>query len=258
MDACRFISKFGLIIINLLFWAAGAGLIFIGSILFVKYAKYGSGILSLGTALLPALIILVIGILTIVLGMIGCCAAFKDQKCGTGLFFTLLLIIFIGLITGTALSFVYSKDIDNDLREVMNNGLKDYLDRKNIRSEVDMVQSEFHCCGVDNYTDWVSTSWYHNQTDHSIKYPTSCCKNHTCHYSKEEEHDKNLYQEGCYVRLKYILKHHLVVIAACGAGFLLVLLLGMAFSCALLMSRRREANDVPYVGISSDPDGLRI
>ena len=38
------------------------------------------------------------------------------------------------------------------------------------------------CCGVRNYTDWIGTPWYNNQThsNESFDYPESCCPHNNC------------------------------------------------------------------------------
>jgi len=254
MALCTNISKFFLTVINLLFWVIGIGLIFLGSWMFSKYVGYGQGLLSLTTALLPALILLVVGILSCLLGLVGCVATFKEQKCITGLYFALLLIIFFGLVTGGALSFIYSKYIDEDLREVMTDGMKNYLQSEDAHAEVDLIQENVMCCGVDNYTDWIETDWYRNQSDPSIRYPQSCCAQLNCTYSLNDTH---LHPEGCYSKLKVLLKSHLITVASVGCGLAGIFLIGMICTCVLLLAKRQRTQEIRYIGIP-DPDGLRV
>jgi hypothetical protein len=254
MALCTNVSKFFLILVNAFFWLTGFGLVFLGAWMFNEYACYGHGLLTLGTALLPALILLVVGVLSCLLGLIGCVATFKEQKCITGLYFTLLLVIFWGFIAGGVLSFVFSKSIDTELRHVMTEGLTNYLDNENARVEVNLIQSKMLCCGVDNYNDWQNTSWYHNQTDTTHEYPESCCAPLNCTYTSS---DVNLHSEGCYAKMKSLFKGHLIIVASVACGFAGIVLLGMISSCVLLWAKRNRSQEIRYIGIP-DPDGLRV
>jgi hypothetical protein len=251
---CTTFSKGCLILVNAFFFVVGAALIFLGAWTFAKYTVYGHGFVTLSASVLPALLLLVIGVLAFMLGLIGCFATFKDQKCLTGLFFTLLLLIFVGLVTGAFLSYFYHNMIDEDLHKMMKENMDKYFDDEIIITDVDIFQTEFKCCGVDNYTDWKETAWYKNQSDPSHAYPDSCCFNNTCEYSHP---DPMLHPQGCYVSLKNILVSHFVVIAAVAGGFAIILLIGMVFSCVLLIKKRRRVEEIPYIGIS-DPDGMRV
>jgi hypothetical protein len=256
MAVCRNLSKCLLAIVNVFFLLIGIGLIILGSFMFAKYARYGEDLLeTIGTALLPTLILVVVGIMALILGILGCIATFKGQKCVTGLFFTLLLLIFVGLIAGGVLSYVYSKNIEKTVNDALLRGLEKYFSSMEIKAEIDDMQSQGHCCGVNNYTDWKDTTWYLNQSDPTHSYPESCCVDRNCTYNTTD--DARLYQESCYHKLLTTVKDHLVVVGSIAGGFALILIIGMILSCVLILGRRRRPQEVPYIGLP-DPDGMRV
>lgn len=51
------------------------------------------------------------------------------------------------------------------------------------------------CCGNENYTDWLNTTWYENQKNSSVKYPTSCCSQQKCDYELPGLNNTHLYQD---------------------------------------------------------------
>jgi len=232
----------------------GAGLVSLGAYIIERYSRYGNEVLTLGAALLPALILMALGLLACLMGIVGFVTVCRNQRCATGLFFSLLLVIFLGVVSGFVLIYFNSGRIRQDLHTAMLDGLDNYLMNEQVRAEVDLVQSEIHCCGVDNYTDWMNTAWYHNQSDHSLKYPESCCALNNCTYI---EHDEQLYEKGCYAVMNKMLQRNFIIIASVSGGFACILLIGMLFSVVLLLTQRRGTLDVQYIGIP-EPDGMTV
>lgn len=235
--------------ISFLFWACAAGLLFISIWVFVEYRHYQYLAQAL-YILVPASFLLATGCFFIVLGILGCVGACKEKKCILGLFFTLTLIILVGMICAASLGWVYREDVDSAVNDGLMKGLQRY-DMENEtywQSEVDFMQTEMKCCGVGNYTDWLATPWHDRTTK---PYPESCCTGLNCTYTAQ---DKNLNPNGCYSLMKDQFMMHLGVIAGVAAAFAVVLILGMAFSCVLICKRRSE---VPYIGLN-EPSGMRV
>ena len=66
-----------------LFQAAAAGLIFVGVWVYTEYRHYE----QMGEAtytLIPATIIMALGVFFFILGLVGCVGAFKEQRCMLG------------------------------------------------------------------------------------------------------------------------------------------------------------------------------
>ena len=58
---------------------------------------------------------------------------------------------------------------------------------------------QLHCCGVDNYTDWLDTKWHAEHKNES--YPASCCSHKICNYTDGNHSagtlDPHLYHQVC-------------------------------------------------------------
>lgn len=250
MAGCSGMSKAFMVIISLVFWAAAAGLFFLGSWVFVQHHRYEHLAEHLYT-LVPATIVLAAGFFFFILGIFGCVGACKEQRCLLAMFFSLILLIFVGMVCAGVLGWMYRGQVDTAMHKGLHDGLEDYnLENETYwKEEIDFMQSNLKCCGVENDTDWGRTPW---AKETHKPYPDSCCVNSNC--SILVNGTAQVYHDGCYTKMKDMFLTHLGVIAGVCAGFAVVLILGMIFSCVLICKRRSE---VPYVGLS-EPSGMRV
>jgi tetraspanin-3 len=250
MGQCSITPKIFLTILTLIFWAASASLIFVGSWVYIEYQHFEQIAQALYT-LVPATILLAVGVFFFILGLIGCVGACKEQKCILGLYFTVLLLILIGVISAGILGYVYRQDVDDGIGHGLEKALNNYgVDNDTVwKNEVDFMQHKLHCCGIDNYTSWHDTPW---SKAHNKPYPESCCINKTCHYG--QKNDTALYTNGCYNLVKDQFIGHLAVVAGVAAAFAVVMLVGMICSCLLICKRQASP---PYIGLTS-PDHMRV
>lgn len=246
MGVCSVTSKFFMTVISLIFWGAAAGLIFVGAWVFKEYRDYSLLTESLYT-LVPATILIAVGFFFFLLGIVGCVGACKEQKCLLGLFFTILLIIFAGMVASFALGFVFHNDVDESLNKGFDNAMSHYNDSA-IEKQFNFMQQEMKCCGKNNYSDWASNPFMTPKQP----FPDSCCKNSNC--TGLTIPTIPTYTKGCYTLLRSQFMGHLKAIIGVSAAFAVVQILGMIFSCALLCRRKEE---VPYIGLN-DPQGLRV
>jgi len=235
---------------------AAGGLIFVGAWVYKEYQHYEE-LTEARYTLVPATIMMAVGVFFFVLGLVGCVGAFKEQKCLLGLFFSLLLIIFVGLVAGAVLAYVYRSKIDTAVHKQLSEGVSTMYGNPNETTwtdEIDFMQSELKCCGVNNYTDWKTSDWYTEyQNGTHFPYPNSCCENQKCNYKSSNE-TTGVYPNGCHGYLKDQFLIHLGVIAGVAAAFALVQILGMVCSCVLICRRKSE---VPYIGLN-EPNGMRV
>ncbi|ELU13799.1 hypothetical protein CAPTEDRAFT_160899 [Capitella teleta] len=246
-------AKLVLVILSFLFWAAAGGLFFVAGYVFSGYPNFEE-IVDAYYTLLPATIIAAVGVFFLLLGIVGCIGACKEQKCLLCLFFSFMLIIFIGLVVGGVLAYFYRKDIDSAVGTGIEKCMTKYGNDTICTGEIDFMQSQLKCCGADNYTDWADTAWVVGQKNASVHFPPSCCANNDCHYNAPTLNQTGVFLKGCHPTLKTNFMDHLGVIAGVAGAFAILQLLGLIFS-SILMCRRRA--DVPYIGLN-DPDGMRI
>jgi len=259
MCKCSATPKACLAGLSLIFWGVAGGLIFIGAWIFSE-VQHVDEIAEAKYTLLPAAIIMACGIFLFILGIIGCVGAFKEQKCLLALFFSILLMIFVGQITAAALGYVYREQVDNNVKKGIMKGLDEYLNNSVIATQVDFMQSHLMCCGNDSYADWANTTWYKAQKNNTVLYPSSCCKDEKCDYTAKPGNNTQLYHKGCYHGFKEQFLSHLGIILGVGVAFALVQILGMVCSCVLICRRK---TDVPYIGLNEpsglgEPTGMRV
>lgn len=241
---CTLTSKITIVVVAVLFWVVSGALIFLSAWILTEYAKFGHVADIANSSLLPAYVLLCVGIVLFVLGLIGCIGAMAEQKCLMGLYFSLLLLALVGLAAGVGLAYMYRGIIDRDLHDLLLKGLDKYNNDSVIRTAIDDMQRELHCCGVDNYADWNKTA--------SHVYPSSCCKNNTCYYT---EHDQNVYTQGCYAEMRTAFIRHITAIYAVVATCAFLLLIGMVSACFLIHTRQ----PVGFIYRDlSDTDGMRV
>ncbi|KAJ8304483.1 hypothetical protein KUTeg_018066 [Tegillarca granosa] len=79
-EGCTMTSKICLIVLGLIFWAAAAGLFFIGGWVFSTYHHFDE-LTRANLTLIPAGFLICVGVIMFILGIVGCIAAFKENKC---------------------------------------------------------------------------------------------------------------------------------------------------------------------------------
>ncbi|XP_002736204.1 tetraspanin-3-like [Saccoglossus kowalevskii] len=246
MGVCSVTAKCTMVILAVIFWAAAAGLGYVGIHVFVTYGNYEDITKSYYT-LIPAGIILGAAVFLLITGLVGCCGACIESKCLLGTFFTLILLILLLEITGAVLGFVYHGEVKKNIREGMDDAIHNYNGNNDSAGSgsVDYMQEELKCCGVYNYTDWKDTDYFKK----TKTVPTSCCKNTTdCTGSLAPTETDKLYQDGCFVKLTDIFQDNLKYIAVAACVLAIIMLIGMIFSCMLICSRK----EVPYVSLQGE------
>uniref|UniRef100_A0A8B9DJS8 Tetraspanin n=1 Tax=Anser cygnoides TaxID=8845 RepID=A0A8B9DJS8_ANSCY len=177
-------GKWPLIISRVAFQAAAAGLSYVGGYVMNTYRSYDNFVQD-KHALLPAVIILCVAAVMFIIGLLGCCATFRESRVGLGLFLAIILIIFIAEVSAFVLAFVYREKV-------------------RVRSHPLYLPCvwQLHCCGVKNYSDWTSTWWFNSTGNNSV--PLSCCKQNlkNCTGSLDQPQELNTQ-----VRMKGIVAH---------------------------------------------------
>nr|XP_004999563.1 tetraspanin-4 isoform X4 [Cavia porcellus] len=104
------------------------------------------------------------------IGFVGCIGALKENKCLLLTFFVLLLLVLLLETTIAVLFFAYTDKIDRYAQEDLKKGLHLYGTPGNVglTNAWSIIQTDFRCCGVSNYTDWFEV---YNAT----RVPDSCC-----------------------------------------------------------------------------------
>ncbi|XP_066145971.1 CD63 antigen-like [Euwallacea fornicatus] len=191
-------------------------------------------------------LLIVVGAVIFIIAFFGCCGAAKENACLTNTFSTLLIIIFIlealvG-IGGVILRTNTEEFLENSLKQSM----KEY--NKNNSAEItltwDTIQSQMHCCGITNYTDWFNVTLTAAPSNESL--PISCCdipsgamNTFTCNVTS-----LSLHYKGCLSVFGDYIRHNTSKIEIAGLTLAVVQLLGIILSCYLAKQIRSDYETV--------------
>uniref|UniRef100_A0A8C9IZD8 Tetraspanin n=1 Tax=Panthera tigris altaica TaxID=74533 RepID=A0A8C9IZD8_PANTA len=187
-----------------------------------NFATLSSSFPSLSAANL----LIVTGTFVMAIGFVGCIGAIKENKCLLLTFFVLLLLVFLLEATITILFFAYTDKIDRYAQRDLKKGLHLYGTPGNVglTNAWSIIQTDFRCCGVSNYTDWFEV---YNAT----RVPDSCCL--------EFSDSCGLHAPGtwwkapCYETVKMWLQENLLAVGIFGLCTALVQILGLTFAMTM-------------------------
>jgi len=161
-------------------------------------------------------IIAAIGGLLLLCGFLGCCGACCESTSLLGLFFTLILLLFLAEISGAIYIFVRKDTIKGELRDWYAKALvQHYYTNKEIQQLMDETQSRLRCCGAQGCGDYPNIP------------PPSC----DCQSGPKP---------GCFDKVFDQMRNHLTIVAIVAACLVVVELLAMIFACILCSSVRRS------------------
>ncbi|XP_077379154.1 tetraspanin 36 [Festucalex cinctus] len=229
MDCGIVTSKTVLIFISLVFWAAGAGLAYVGAQLLSSYGTFESFIHNM-YMLIPAVVIIGISVAMFIFGLLGCCATMRESKVGLSFFFLIIMVMFAAEIAVLVLSFIYQGKMNGDIDHSMNNVFAKYDGNDPETNTVDYLQTELQCCGVRNYTSWFNTTWYQS---HNSTVPLSCCKNVSTQCTGRLDQLDLLNLEGCEAKLEHLLQDLLKYAMLVILGFAVIKFFGMLSVCVI-------------------------
>ncbi|XP_020835013.1 tetraspanin-4 isoform X1 [Phascolarctos cinereus] len=217
--------KYLMFVFNLLFWLGGCGILGVGIWLAVTQGNFATLSPSF-PSLSAANLLIVTGTFVMVIGFVGCIGAIKENKCLLLSFFIMLLIVFLLELMVAILFFVYTDQIDTYAQRDLKKGLHLYGAEGNIglTNAWSIIQTDFRCCGVSNYTDWF-------EVYNSTRVPDSCCL--------EFSESCGLHSPGtwwkapCYETVKIWLQENLLAVGIFGLCTALVQILGLTFAMTM-------------------------
>lgn len=182
MDCGAKCMKYMLFAFNFLFWVLGIAVLGVGIYSRIKSDNYDT-ILGDGGASSAANILIASGVFVSIIGFVGCCGAIKENKTMLIIYFILVLLIFILEIAAGALAYAKKDEMEEELTKniqkiIMDNYSDDHeadAATKGLVKAIDWFQKEVKCCGASGINDWLTSTWFKEQTDKSNLAPKSCC-----------------------------------------------------------------------------------
>lgn len=139
-------------------------------------------------------------------------------------YFILLFLIFVTMLIGGILGFVFREKVEYTMRQEMFSSLKLYGSRYQVTNAWDTTQNRLKCCGVETFRDW------------GLKLPFSCCQEIDGYGGprkpcQDNPSLSNVYHRGCYEVGSQFIKDRAAVIGLSGIIVAILMLFGMVFSC---------------------------
>ncbi|XP_033029826.1 tetraspanin-6-like [Lacerta agilis] len=218
----------------LLYWISGVVLMCIGVSVQVKL-RDTYAVINDAASEVPV-IIMVIGTLVVLVSAFGAVALLRHSPNMIKLFIGILLALLVLEITAGAAAYTYRHKLHQTLLSNTLKTLDKYSEEVQITKGVDSLQTEFQCCGAENYTDWMNTTF----GSLSSSVPISCCRvpveNCITDLSK---HTAGINQQGCVLKLNNWVEEHIAILGGVGIFVGVAQLIGIPF-CYLLLRTLKE------------------
>lgn len=195
-----------------------------------------------------------VGALVFVVGILGCCGAFRGSQSLLFLYAMLLIIIMAAEIVAGVLALIHRKKVKNELQSSMTEQVTfNYTENSVMAKAWNFLQQEMECCGGDNYTDYVNSNWWNNTeartTNVSMRYvPDSCCSGalgsddwKVCQEAAKTGNLKNqLYNEGCYPKMIEWFEKNSLLFMIIGFAVGGIQILGVIIACCLRSALKKQ------------------
>ncbi|XP_077418374.1 leukocyte surface antigen CD53 isoform X1 [Vanacampus margaritifer] len=213
---CLKCLKYTMCIANFLCFICGVALVGFGVFMMVNFKV---------TALTPSLpsfnlanMLLISGIIISCVSFLGFLGALKENRCLLLTFFLMLFFLLVVELTAACMLLLYENDIANWVEHDLNKGLEEAKGNHSdvSRSEWDLVQKTFDCCGVHNVSDW------------GDNVPVSCCLN-DCTGSPTPQYRST----GCLDKMRSWFEENFLTTGISVIVLCIIEVLGMCFAMTL-------------------------
>ncbi|XP_063157203.1 leukocyte antigen CD37 isoform X2 [Candoia aspera] len=243
---CLSVTKYFLFLFNLFFFILGSLVFSFGLWILFDQNNFASILGSSYYALkMWSYIFSGVGILTMLLGFLGCLGSLKEIKCMLGLYFAFLLLLFAGQVTIAILIQTHSNTISSTVAEHVKGIIASYGTNTSVSDHGDswdFVQEQFHCCGWTSWTDWLENSRFRDGL--TLQYPCSCYNISAPHPANnvttgkpalfcQAQEQLPIYKRGCRESVQAWLNNNIITIVGICLGIVLLELCLMMVSMFL-------------------------
>ncbi|XP_050672269.1 tetraspanin-9-like [Leptidea sinapis] len=225
MDSCGRCMKISLVVINLVTFLGGLIAVAIGLWIWVS-RSFSSTLMSNNMYIASVAVVIAMGAAIMLLSFLGCCGAAKEVKCMLLTYYILVFIIFVAMLVGGILLFVFRVKVVSTLDREMQASIPYYGTRREYTQAWDDTQTNLQCCGVKSYKDW------------NDNVPESCCKEVypgkrlDC---RSSPNPTTMHMDGCFHKTSEILREDAIYVGAVAIIVALTMILALVFSCGLFV-----------------------
>lgn len=225
MDSCGRCMKFSLICINVVTFIGGAIALAVGLWVWIS-RSFSSTLMSNNMFIASVGVVVAMGAALMLLSLLGCCGAAKEVKCMLLTYYILVFIIFVVMLVGGILQFVFREKVLTTLDRELYAAIPYYGVRHDFTKSWDDTQTYLKCCGVKGYKDW------------NDNVPESCCrevypgKRMDC---KGSPNPTTMYVEGCLSKVIDFLREDAVYVGTVAVIIAMIMMLALILSCGLFV-----------------------
>lgn len=225
MDCCGQFVKYSLFVANFIIFIGGVVVFALGVWTLVD-KSYVNELLGTNLFAGAVYVLIVTSIVICILSFLGCMGAAKEVKCLLLTYFIILFLIFVTMLIGGILGYVFREKVPQTMRQEMHSSLKLYGNRRAVTQAWDLTQERLKCCGVESWHDWQLTG----------RIPESCCQETFGGQRKpcvDTPSPLTLYSRGCLNVTTIHIREHAAIIGGTGIAVAVLLIFGLIFSCSL-------------------------
>lgn len=217
---CYTCIKYLMFAFNFLFWLLGCAILGVGVWVRVdsEFEKYVDNTDDFNYLYTGAYILIVVGVIVMVIGFLGCCGAIRESQCMLVLFFVFLFLIFAVLLAAGIWAIVSKDTLKESVTNTLRDAVKKYKTDTASKTLMDNVQTNFKCCGAE-----------YGSIDYKLELPPATCNREAL----------IPFNKPCAEELFNYFNKHLIIVAGVAIGIGIVMLLGMIFACCLCCAIRQ-------------------
>ncbi|NXC49894.1 TSN3 protein, partial [Penelope pileata] len=241
-------ARFLLMFLGILFWGSAVALVLGGCFLILMCKNY-SYLFQESFFPLPGWLAVVAAFVLLPTGILAISVSTRPTRYHQGALMHLLLVLLCLQMSSAILMQFYSIRMASELKSTMGQAFYQYNGTYSLAPgsmAVDVLQKEFQCCGIQNYTDWLkasAASWHFPAG--KARVPRSCCKEKYSDCRGDLYQLEQLFQEGCLRKLQDRLYFGMKFLVCCCAVLSVLELLAGA-SNGILM-RHRPFHDFRFL-----------
>ncbi|UYV78434.1 hypothetical protein LAZ67_16001345 [Cordylochernes scorpioides] len=239
VEGCGKTIKYALFLANFIIMPGVGGIVVFGvGVWTLAGTSFVKELVSSELYLASACLLISTGVVVTIIAFLGCMGALREIKCMLITFFIILFFIFILMIVGAILGYIFKNDLEQGTFERLESELERYgaTNESMVTGTWNTIQTKLKCCGleIEGLQSEPFRAWERKNSrfQREVRVPDSCCLVEGCARNPSPE---NVYNEGCYRKFKAYLQEHAKIMGGVAIGVACVLIIGMILSCALFL-----------------------